>query len=193
MLKQLPGTEFLFLPPLDTRTGQSKNQMDHLACYVPGMLAMGAQVLNRPEDMVIAKGLLETCVYMYRSSATGLCPETWLATDTEKYNPLTYARSRDEISHSRDWWYKQDMTEPPERQNEQQSSVWSNNLLQWSPTLAPAKLPRPNGLSASDRNYKLRPGKKRKEINQQTNKPTNNSIIYNMNELLLFFILPFTP
>ncbi|KAI9497830.1 glycoside hydrolase [Zychaea mexicana] len=105
MLRQLPGTEFLFLPPYDTRSGQAKNFMDHLTCFVPGMLAMGAQIFDRPEDMVIAKGLLETCVYMYRSSETGLCPETWFASDTDKYNPLTYARSKDEIKHSREWWY----------------------------------------------------------------------------------------
>ncbi|KAI9274433.1 glycoside hydrolase [Phascolomyces articulosus] len=157
MLRQLPGTDFLFLPPYDTRTGQAKNAMDHLTCFVPGMLAMGAQILDRPEDMMIAKGLLEMCVYMYRSSATGLCPETWHATETEKYNPLTYGRSRDEIDHSRDWWYMDGEFEPPLRQQDSSDSTWVNSVFQLSATLAPPQLPRPNGLAAGDRSYKLRP------------------------------------
>ncbi|KAI8145813.1 glycoside hydrolase [Fennellomyces sp. T-0311] len=154
MLRQLPNTGFLFLPPYDTRTGQSKNFMDHLACFAPGMLAMGAQIFDRPEDMVIAKGLLETCVYMYRSSATGLCPETWLAAETEPYNRLTYARTKDEISHAHDWWHVNDDNGPPNR--DESPSSWFGSLG-WSSTLKPAKLPRPNGLRPGDRHYNLRP------------------------------------
>lgn len=30
MLRQLPGTKFLFLPPYDTRTDTPKKYMDHL-------------------------------------------------------------------------------------------------------------------------------------------------------------------
>lgn len=63
------------------------------------MLAIGAQVFDRPEDLTIAKGLLETCVYMYQSSATGLCPERWTYYEltTEIFNGRTYNKSKPEI------------------------------------------------------------------------------------------------
>jgi mannosyl-oligosaccharide alpha-1,2-mannosidase len=63
------------------------------------MLAMGAQVFDRPEDLMIARGLLETCVYMYQSSATGLCPERWTYYEltTETFNGRTYNKTKQQI------------------------------------------------------------------------------------------------
>lgn len=110
------------------------------------MLAIGARIFDRPEDLMVARGLLETCVYMYRSSATGLCPESWHASDTEPYNPLLYQLSREQIAKSRDWWYNPLMLQPPTRQDVV-TDVRSK--------------PRPNGLVPEDKRYLLRPGKKR--------------------------------
>ena len=70
------------------------------------MLAMGSKTFNEPEDLEIAKGLLETCVFMYRTSATGLSPETWYIDKTEKYNPMTYNKTKQELKKLRDWWYE---------------------------------------------------------------------------------------
>ncbi|KAG0310445.1 hypothetical protein BGZ97_012547, partial [Linnemannia gamsii] len=47
-------------------------KMDHLSCFAPGLLALGAKILNRPKDLTAARGLMETCVMSYRNSATGL-------------------------------------------------------------------------------------------------------------------------
>lgn len=76
------------------------------------MLAMGAKTFNEPEDMEIAKGLLETCVYMYRSSETGLSPENWAISKTEAYNPLTYNKTKEQLSDLRDWWYETPSSNP---------------------------------------------------------------------------------
>ncbi|KAI8879887.1 glycoside hydrolase family 47 protein [Backusella circina FSU 941] len=105
MLQQIPGYDMLLLPPYNTRQRQSSSSMDHLTCFVPGMLAMGSKIFNEPEDMEIAKGLLETCVFMYRTTKTGLCPENWYFQETEPYNQLTYNKSHDELMQLRNWWY----------------------------------------------------------------------------------------
>ncbi|KAG1051668.1 hypothetical protein G6F43_006138 [Rhizopus delemar] len=108
MLRQIPGYDMLMLPPFDTQRELSEDYMDHLTCFVPGMLAMGSKTFNEPEDLEIAKGLLETCVFMYRTSATGLSPETWYIDKTEKYNPMTYNKTKQELKKLRDWWYEDD-------------------------------------------------------------------------------------
>lgn len=42
------------------------------SCFAPGLLAMGARVFGRMQDMAVARGLMETCYLSYRNSATGL-------------------------------------------------------------------------------------------------------------------------
>ena len=51
--------------------------MDHLVCFVPGMLALGAQHLPEVHDahMELAEKLGETCYQMYAQQSTGLAPE----------------------------------------------------------------------------------------------------------------------
>ncbi|OAD79527.1 glycoside hydrolase family 47 protein, partial [Phycomyces blakesleeanus NRRL 1555(-)] len=113
MLRQLSGTPLLYLPPYNSITRTPDSYMDHLTCFVPGMLAMGAKVLDRPQDMILAKGLLETCVYMYRHTNTGLSPEIWSIAGTEPYDRLTYNRTKEELDYARNWWFKPNATIPP--------------------------------------------------------------------------------
>jgi hypothetical protein len=60
-------------------SGRYEHKMDHLACFVPGMLALG--VAQRPDgatakrDLQTAKELMATCVKMYKSQPTGLSPD----------------------------------------------------------------------------------------------------------------------
>lgn len=54
------------------------DKMDHLACFVGGTLAMGAQDTHRPspkEEMDAAVGIGETCFQFYKRQPTGLSPE----------------------------------------------------------------------------------------------------------------------
>ena len=57
------------------------NKMEHLTCFVPGMLALGATMSLDSKgsvaaaDMQLAKRLAFTCHQMYALTATGLSPE----------------------------------------------------------------------------------------------------------------------
>ena len=54
-------------------------KMDHLVCFVPGMLALGAFLKpdspNADRDMRIAKAIMYTCWQMYERQPTGIAPE----------------------------------------------------------------------------------------------------------------------
>ena len=51
------------------------HKMDHLACFVPGMLALGAEGPHEREYMELAKELMYTCVQMYFRQPSGVSPE----------------------------------------------------------------------------------------------------------------------
>ncbi|GAN03960.1 mannosyl-oligosaccharide alpha-1,2-mannosidase [Mucor ambiguus] len=108
MLVQIPGTKMLHLPTYDTKQGKVESTMDHLTCFVPGMLAMGSKLLNRPEDMIIAKGILDTCIYMYRSSSTNLSPDVWTIDNDEfmPYSRYTFGKTNEQVSKLGAWWNK---------------------------------------------------------------------------------------
>jgi hypothetical protein len=57
-------------------------KMDHLVCFVPGMLALGAYTdphgLDSPRaqrDLTVAKAMMYTCREMYHRTQTGIAPE----------------------------------------------------------------------------------------------------------------------
>jgi len=54
-----------------------KAKMDHLVCFLPGTLALGAQHIPEvaAEHLDIAKKLMITCHEMYSRTPTGLAPE----------------------------------------------------------------------------------------------------------------------
>ena len=56
-----------------------EHKMDHLACFLPGLLALGAYTdpenKNAKRDMTIAKSMMYTCYQMYRRTATGIAAE----------------------------------------------------------------------------------------------------------------------
>ena len=57
------------------KTNNFQPQMDHLVCFMPWMLALGAEGETREEDMELAERLMETCYRMYSEQPTGLAPE----------------------------------------------------------------------------------------------------------------------
>lgn len=48
---------------------------DHLKCFLGGMVGIGAKVFGREEDMSIARGLTEGCVWAYDQMPSGIMPE----------------------------------------------------------------------------------------------------------------------
>jgi len=55
--------------------GKPKRKMDHLVCFLPGLLGLGWANGMPDEHLELAKRLLETCVKMHDHTATGLSPE----------------------------------------------------------------------------------------------------------------------
>ncbi|KAM8886145.1 mannosidase, alpha, class 1B, member 1b isoform 2-T2 [Spinachia spinachia] len=55
--------------------GQFSPKMDHLVCFLPGILALGAHNGLPADHMDLAKQLMETCYQMYIQMETGLSPE----------------------------------------------------------------------------------------------------------------------
>ncbi|KAG2778682.1 Endoplasmic reticulum mannosyl-oligosaccharide 1,2-alpha-mannosidase [Phytophthora cactorum] len=56
-------------------TGELEPAMEHLTCFVPGMLALGYYHGMPTSHLELAKELTETCVQMYLQSASHLAPE----------------------------------------------------------------------------------------------------------------------
>ncbi|XP_036095180.1 endoplasmic reticulum mannosyl-oligosaccharide 1,2-alpha-mannosidase isoform X1 [Rousettus aegyptiacus] len=55
--------------------GRFSAKMDHLVCFLPGTLALGAHHGLPAEHMQLARALMETCYQMNRQMETGLSPE----------------------------------------------------------------------------------------------------------------------
>jgi len=77
MQTRLLRTEGPFTYISETKNGREERKMDHLVCFVPGLLALGAQHLpeHHDEHMALAAKLTETCYQMYARQKTGLAPE----------------------------------------------------------------------------------------------------------------------
>ena len=58
---------------------RNTHKMDHLVCFLPGILALGAYTKpdspNHDRDMILAKSLMYTCYQMYARTSTGIAPE----------------------------------------------------------------------------------------------------------------------
>lgn len=108
------------------------------------MLAIGSKTFNRPEDLDIAKGALESCTHIYRTSGTGLGAEMWLFNGGEDYNKDTFKQTLDKLEEI--------------NQNN------NNNLHYQVNYKLPPRPKRIDQFRVIDATYHLRPGK-RKEKN----------------------------
>lgn len=62
----------------------------HLTCFVGGMVAIGAKIFNRPNELEIGKKLTEGCIWAYRSTPTGIMPEIFRAIPCESHSDCTW-------------------------------------------------------------------------------------------------------
>jgi mannosyl-oligosaccharide alpha-1,2-mannosidase len=52
----------------------------HLTCFLGGLFGIASRIFERPEDLVVAKKLVDGCVWAYEASPNGIMPEilrTW--------------------------------------------------------------------------------------------------------------------
>ncbi|KAF0296741.1 Endoplasmic reticulum mannosyl-oligosaccharide 1,2-alpha-mannosidase [Amphibalanus amphitrite] len=72
--KSKPG-DLTFLAELMSGGKNIKPKMDHLACFLPGTLALSVRLGLPPSYMKLAEELMYTCYLTYSRQATGLAPE----------------------------------------------------------------------------------------------------------------------
>ena len=53
------------------------SQGQHLACFTGGMVGIAAQIFDRPQDLAMARKLVDGCIWAYRAMPSGLMPETF--------------------------------------------------------------------------------------------------------------------
>jgi mannosyl-oligosaccharide alpha-1,2-mannosidase len=52
----------------------------HLTCFLGGLFGISSKIFERPDDLVVAKKLVDGCVWAYEVSPNGIMPEifrTW--------------------------------------------------------------------------------------------------------------------
>ncbi|KAJ6127324.1 hypothetical protein N7523_002936 [Penicillium sp. IBT 18751x] len=111
---------------------------DHLKCFLGGMVAIGAKVFDRKEDMTIARGLTDGCIWAYDQMPSGIMPEIMKVSACEDI---------DECPWDEDRWYEEIMAKPvsaPEERKKAQEVVELEGIP-------------PGILSLRDPTYKLRP------------------------------------
>lgn len=51
----------------------------HLTCFTGGMIGIGAKIFNRPDDVKVARRLVDGCIWAYDRMPSGLMPEVFHA------------------------------------------------------------------------------------------------------------------
>ncbi|KAL7414585.1 glycoside hydrolase [Mrakia frigida] len=59
----------------ELRSGRYQYALEHLSCFVPAMLALGSKILERPQDMVRATKISQTCYFVGSAMNSGMQPE----------------------------------------------------------------------------------------------------------------------
>jgi mannosyl-oligosaccharide alpha-1,2-mannosidase len=61
-------------------------ELQHLACFTGGMLAIAGKIFKRPEDVQDGAKLADGCIWAYKNTVTGIMPETLTAVKCEDRN-----------------------------------------------------------------------------------------------------------
>ena len=61
-----------------------KPEGQHLSCFVGGMVALASKVFGRPDDLDVARKLVDGCVWAYESTPSGIMPEVFMVLDSGK-------------------------------------------------------------------------------------------------------------
>jgi mannosyl-oligosaccharide alpha-1,2-mannosidase len=66
----------------------------HLACFAGGMVALGAQVFNRSDDLATARQLVDGCIWASDATPTGIMPEMFHLVPCEDPDKCTWDTER---------------------------------------------------------------------------------------------------
>ncbi len=125
-------------------------RVEHLSCFVGGMVGIGAKIFNDPSDLEIAKKLVHGCVWAYELMPTGMMPEVFHALPC----PAPYRMSGVHCAWNDNVWGL-----AIQSRNSQTETTLDAKLPFASRVAKKAvQLRLPKGISAiGDRAYKLRP------------------------------------
>lgn len=110
---------------------------DHLKCFLGGMVGIAAKVFDRSEDLSIARGLTDGCIWAYDQMPTGIMPEAMKLLPCEDMHDCSWDPRR---------WYKEVMGH----------SVTSREHIEKAQEVIESEKIPPGVLSFHDPTYKLR-------------------------------------
>ncbi|KAF2477458.1 class I alpha-mannosidase-like protein [Lindgomyces ingoldianus] len=102
--------KYLFFRPLNPGNQNillsgtvSKNAADHiklqpegqhLACFAGGMVGIGSKIFDRPDELDIARKLVDGCIWAYDSMPTGIMPESFTVVPCSEPDDCTYSTEK---------------------------------------------------------------------------------------------------
>jgi len=91
LLSKSAKSGYAFVGDWDSHTDHVTRKMDHLVCFLPGLLALGSVTDPRGadsdravRDMALAKSIMFTCYQMYHSTKSGISPEYMVFPDRDR-------------------------------------------------------------------------------------------------------------
>ena len=131
--------KILFTSDLEIRRGSIivKHTSNHLKCFLGGTVALAAKIFNRPQDLSIARGLTDGCVWAYDSMPTGIMPETFMYTPCADIENCPWDENQ---------WYESVLQEPVE---------YHKRTVEAQQIIAKQGVP-PGMAAANNPSYKLR-------------------------------------
>lgn len=127
-------------------------KMDHLVCFLPGAIALGATMgltlaearkspkwsAEKEQQMELAKDIMKTCWGMYAVTETGLAPEiTWFDVADEQLKPEPGNRSQPPTKDSLKAWKDDFIIKTPDAHNLQRPETVESLFIMWRITNDP--------------------------------------------------------
>lgn len=102
--------------------------VEHLTCFIGGMLGMSAKIFGLDEDVEIAKKLADGCVWAYESTESGIMPESATVYPCEsvtdcKWNQTAYYLFLDPMGETRDIQVQEYLESKAEREAEEMAAL----------------------------------------------------------------------
>lgn len=77
----VPGTNDILMSGIFLVNGPSQYALEpegqHLSCFVGGMMAIASKIFSKPDDLAVARKLVDGCIWAYDIMPTGIMPELY--------------------------------------------------------------------------------------------------------------------
>lgn len=148
-----PGNKEILVPgTLYGRSGKRRQSIasgQHLTCFAGGMVALASRIFSQPEELEVARQLVEGCLWSYESMPTGIGPEVFTPATCGMDVSSTEA-GEDDCSWSEERWYKAILSHDNSKGDVE-------NLADRAQTVIQARGIPPGFISIDDSRYLLRP------------------------------------